>query len=146
MGGWIGVIYNPLILTIDPNFLGHPSSWFFGEKNINIIFVEAWKMFVSQPQNIPVPRKYVVFGGWWQWPFFYFSAKPNDPTVKLPWSYPCLLVLGSHIIGFQGIAIDAYVTWVRMGRCWVSIGYYHENLRRSPPMPPPPRKNYVRPH
>ena len=49
--------YNPLILTIDPNFLGHPS----------IVVLSKMFLFVKVPENLPTknfqPQKLLVWGG-----------------------------------------------------------------------------------
>ena len=56
-GVFLGVIicYNPLILTFDPNFLGHPSSFFFFcglvECRVHVVYELPWQIFGVYPNS-----------------------------------------------------------------------------------------------
>ena len=79
------------------------------KKNKHIIFAEAQEQnHASQHQkkNIYTPE-ICVFVGCGMAILSLAFAHPTTQRLKLPCR---LLILGSNIIGFQGIAIDAYIT------------------------------------
>ena len=64
------VLFHPLILTIDPNFLGHPSGenpfpWAHGTIVFCKIPIKIHQTWVNIPQYVDTYQLVTNFYGWW---------------------------------------------------------------------------------